>query len=101
MANAKGNQHGVEQHSGVWSSEACLSCTLENAVPDPSGSLDTCLYTPDGKWGISPGVHLWVVLFYRYGCSGHLFRYLRCVSLLNVFSVLEVVSLLNQIVITY
>ena len=59
MADAKGDQHGVEQHSGVWSSVVSAvvwslpQLYLESGVFHPSGSLDKCLGPPDGKWGIS------------------------------------------------
>ena len=90
VAGAEGDQHGIEQHSGVWSSSVSAvawnlpQLYLESGVLHPSGSFDKCLCTPagksgicpgacgwymavllgtpDGKCGISPGACLWVVL---------------------------------------
>ena len=89
MADAKGDQHGMEQHSGVWSSalSSGLGLTqlyLESGVLYPSGSFDKCLGIPDGKWEISPGPYPWVVPLCRHGYSDHVYRYLRCVSLPDV-----------------
>ena len=54
--------------SVAWSSTlcvefSCLNSSLKPAsvIPErcilhPAGSLDKCLGTPDGEWGISPGV---------------------------------------------
>ena len=66
VANAKEDQHDMEQQSGVWSS--ALSAVvwnlpqlyLESGVLHTSGSLDKCLGTPDGKmrnlpWSLSVG----------------------------------------------
>ena len=44
------------------------------------------LDTPAVKWGIFPGGYLWVVLLCRHGCSDHMCRYLRCVSLPDVLT---------------
>ena len=40
--------------SQQWSG-ACFSYTLESGELHPSGSLDKCFGTPDGKWGLSLG----------------------------------------------
>ena len=45
-----------------WSGPA-LVIYLESGGLHASGSLDNCLGTPDGKWGLSPGSYLWVVPF--------------------------------------
>ena len=42
------------------------------------------LGTLDGNWGTFPGACLWVVPFCRPGCSDHVCRYVRCVSLPDV-----------------
>ena len=90
VANAKGDQHGVGQHSGVWSSAVSAVVWslpllyLENGVLHPSGFFDMCLGAPDDKWGISPGAYLWVVPLCRSGCSHLMCSYLRFVSLPNV-----------------
>ena len=89
-ADAKGDQCGMEQHSGVGSSAVSTvmwslpQLYLESCILDLSGSFDNCLGIPDGKWGISPGAYLLVVLLCRQGCSGHMCRYLRCVFLPDV-----------------
>ena len=61
-ADAKGDQHGVEHHSGVWSLavpavvwRACLSYTLKVLYSTLLGLFDKCLGTPEAKWGFSPG----------------------------------------------
>ena len=69
--------------SVVWSLPQLY---LESGVLHPSRSLEKCLGTPYGKWEISPGAYLWVVLLCRHGCSGHVCRYLRCVSLPDVYN---------------
>ena len=92
--------------SQQWSGE-CLSYTLKVVHPTflgllisvlapliPSGeSLQEPLYrwymavllgTPDAKWGISPGAHLWGVPLCRHGRSDHGGRHLTCVSLPGV-----------------
>ena len=74
----------------------CLSYTLKSGGLHHSESLDKYIGFPDGKEGISPEAYLWVVQRCRYGCSDHTGRYLGCVSLPNVSSVTQVVSLLNQ-----
>ena len=57
MANGKREQHGVEQHLGVWSSAVSAAVWdlpqsyLESGVLHPSGSLVKCLGITDGKWG--------------------------------------------------
>ena len=90
--DAKGDQSGVEQHSGAWNSAVSAvgwnlpQLYLESGVLHPSGSLDRCLGTPETKWGISPGAYLWVVLLCRHSCSDHVCRYLTCVSLPHVFA---------------
>ena len=92
-ADAKGDQGGVEQHPGVWSSAASAvgwsvpQLYLESGVLHPSGSLDKYLSTCDGKWGITPGAYLWADSLCRYGSSGHLCIYLRWVSLPNMSAV--------------
>ena len=54
-ADAKGDQHGVEQHSGVWSSAVSAvvwslpEVYLERGVLHLSGFFDKCLGTFDGK----------------------------------------------------
>ena len=68
------------QLSQQWSG-ACLSHTFESDVIYPSGSLGKCLGTSDAKCGISPGTYLWVVPLCRHGCSGHVCKYLGCISL--------------------
>ena len=51
-AGAKGDQHGMGQHFGEWSSAVSAVVWrllyLERGVLHPSGSLDKCLSTPDG-----------------------------------------------------
>ena len=113
VADAKGDQRGMGQHSGVWSSAVSAvvwnlpQLYLENGVHPPLlGLFDKCLGTPDAKWGmypgaygwytiallntpvgkcgISPGAYLWVVPLCRPVCSGLMCRYLRCVSLPDV-----------------
>ena len=90
MADAKGDQCGVEQHSGMWSSAVSAvvwslpQLYLESGILHPSGSFDKCLGTPDAKCGISPGAYLWAVPLCSHGCSDHMCRYLRCVSLPDV-----------------
>ncbi|KAF6125218.1 hypothetical protein HJG60_009739 [Phyllostomus discolor] len=64
-----------------------LRHTIESAVLHPPESLDKCLGSPDGKWRLSPGAHLWVVPLCRHGCPDHVCRYLRCVSLPDVSGV--------------
>ena len=60
VADAKGDQRGVEQHYGTWSSAVSAvvwglpQLYLESCVLHPSGSLDKYLGTPDGKQGTSP-----------------------------------------------
>ena len=44
------------------------------------------LHIPNGKWGVSPGSYRWAVVLCRPGCSGHVCRYLKCVSLPDVFT---------------
>ena len=78
--------------TAVWSSAvsavvwSLLQLYLESGVLHLSGSLDKYLGIPEGKWGISQGACLWVVLLCRRDCSGHVCRYLRCASLVNVSS---------------
>ena len=92
MAHAAGDQCGMEQHTGVWSSAVAAvvwglpQLYLESGGLHPSGSLDKCLGTPDGKWGLFPGAYQWIVLLCRHGSSGHVCRYPRCVSLPHVSS---------------
>ena len=51
----------MEQHSGVWSlAVSAVAWSLPQLYPESgvlhrSGTLDKCLGTPDGKWGLSPG----------------------------------------------
>ena len=66
------------------SSEVYFSYTIEGGALHPSGSLDKCLGTPDGEWGISPGAYHWVALLCRHVCSGHVCRCLRWASLIDV-----------------
>ena len=73
----------VELLSQEWA-ETCLAYTLERGVLHPFGSLDKCLGT---EWGISSGACLGVVPLCRHGCSGHVCRYLSCVSLTDVSNV--------------
>ena len=88
--DAKGDQRGVGQHSGVWSSAVSAvvwslpQLYLGSGILHFSGSLDKCLGTPDGKWGLSPGTCLRVVPLCRHGCSDYVCRYLRCFSLPDV-----------------
>ena len=81
--------------AALWSVElSCLSYTLkvwslpqlylESGVLHPSGSFDKGLGALDGKWGICLGACLWVVPLCRHGCSDHMCRYLRRVSLTDV-----------------
>ena len=92
-ANAKGYQCGIHQHSGVWSPGVSTvvwnlpKLYLESGVLHPSRSLNKGLGTPNGKWGLSPEAYLWVVLLCRHGCSGHVCRCLKCVSLPDVSAV--------------
>ena len=86
--NVKGDQQGMEQPSGVWSSAiwtvvwSLPQLYLESGAINPSGSFDKCLGTPDGEWGISPGAYLWMASLWRHGfltmCAS------RCVSLPGV-----------------
>ena len=69
-----------------WSG-ACLSYTLKVLYSTLLGLFGKCLGTPEAKWGIFPGACLWVVPLCRHGCSDHMCRYLRCVSLPDVSSV--------------
>ena len=93
VADAKGDQCGMEQNHGVWSSAVwAMAWSLPQLYLESSGlhlygSLDKCLGTPDGKWGISPSIYLWVVSLCRHHCSDYMCRYLRCVSLPAVSSV--------------
>ena len=66
--------------SQQWSG-ACLSYTLKVVDSIPLTHLIMCLGTPDDKWGIFPGTCLCVVPLCTHGCSHHVCRYLRCVSL--------------------
>ena len=89
-ADAKGDQHVMEQRSGVWSSVVSAvvwslpQLYLGSGGLHPSGSLDKCHGPPAGKWGICPGAYLLVVPLCRRVCSDHMCRYLRCVSLPDV-----------------
>ena len=102
VANAKGDQHGMEQHSGVRSSAVSAvvwslpQLYLETGGLPPSGSFDKCLDIPDTNCGICPGPYLWVVPLCRHGRSNHMCRYLSCVSSPDVSALTEVVFLLNQ-----
>ena len=64
VADDKGDQRGVEQLLGVWSSAISAMAwslprlDLERGVLHPSGSLGKSLGTPDGKQGISPETYL-------------------------------------------
>ena len=86
-ADAKGDRHGAEQPSGVWGSAVSAvawslpQLRLERGGLHPSGPFDKCLGLPNGKWGISPGAHLWVVPLRCHSCSDPMCKYLRCVSL--------------------
>ena len=81
VADAKGDQRGMGQHSGVWSSAvSAVVWSLphlyhESGAFHPSGSFNKCLGTPDGKCGISPGAYLWVVLLWQGATSGKELRY--------------------------
>ena len=87
-ADAQGDQHGLEQHAGVWSSLGCLSSALEPASVTPGTwctqrfwvswisvlapltpsvefaqqAMGVChgvlLGTPAGRCGLSPGASL-------------------------------------------
>ena len=111
-ADAKGDQCGMEQRCGVWSSAVPAvvwnlpQVYLESGVLPLSGSSDKCLGTPDAKcgicpgayglymavlldipedkWGICPGTYLWVVSLCRYSCFDHTCRYFKWVSLPDV-----------------
>ena len=54
-ANAKGDQYGMKQHSGVWGLAVSAVVWhlpllyLESGGLQPSGSLDNCFGTLDGK----------------------------------------------------
>ena len=58
MADAKRDQCGVEQHSGMWSSAVSAvvwrlpQLHLESGGLHPSGSFGKCLGTSDAKWEI-------------------------------------------------
>ena len=75
VADAKGDQRGAAtlgfgaQLSQQWSG-ACLSCTFKVVSSTLLHLFDKCVGTPDAKWGICPGVFLWVVPLCRHGCSG-------------------------------
>ena len=69
--------------SQQWSG-ACLSYTLKVLYSTLLGLFGKCLGILDAKWGISPGAYLWVVPLCSHGCSDHMCRYLRCVSLPDV-----------------
>ena len=93
VADAKGSQRDMEQHSGArkslsqqWSG-ICLGYTLESGVLHPSGSLDKCLGTPDDKWALSQKAYLWVLLLCRHGCSCHMYRQLKHAFLPDVSGV--------------
>ena len=64
MASAEGDQHGMEQHSGVWTwlsqqwSGACLSYTFKVVNATPLGLFHKCLGTLAAKWGICSGAYL-------------------------------------------
>ena len=62
----------------------CLSYTLTVVDSSLLGLFDKCFGSRDAKQGICPGAYLWVVLLCRLGCSGHICRYLRHVSLPDV-----------------
>ena len=113
--DAKGDEHGVEQHSGVWSwavsavVRSLPQLHLDSGAFHPSGSFDKCLGSPDGKCGISQEpVYGWsrsadtavlVTCASILGvtpCQIHMCRYLRCNSLPNVLTVTQVIFLLNQ-----
>ena len=91
VTDAKGDQHGVGQHLDVcvaqlsqqWSG-ACLSYTLKVVHSTLLGLLISVL-APLMASGEFPQelVCGWSC---RHGCSGHAFRYLRCVSLPDVSS---------------
>ena len=74
-ADAKGDQRGVGQPAGVWSSAVSAvvwslpQLHLGSGVLHPSGSPDRCLGSPAGKWGLCSGAHLWVGPLCRRGCS--------------------------------
>ena len=60
MADARGDQCGLEQHSGVQSSAVSAvawslpQLYLESDILHPSRSLDKYLGTHDSKWGLFP-----------------------------------------------
>ena len=81
--------------AALWCVElGCLSSGLEPAslylesgvYSTLLGLFDKCLGTPGAKWGICPGAHQWVVPLCRHGCSDHVGRYCRYVSLPYVFT---------------
>ena len=65
-ADDKGDQCGMEQHPGVWSSAVSAVAwnwpcyTLKVVYPTLLGLFNKCIGTPDGKCGIHPGAYLWV-----------------------------------------
>ena len=67
-AGDKGDQRGVEQHSGVQSLAVSAvvwnlpHLYLESVYSTLLGLFNKCLDTPDSKCGISPGAYLWMVL---------------------------------------
>ena len=83
LGNAKGDQRGMQQHSGVWSTAVSAVARslpqlyLESGVP--SGSLGKCLGTPDAKWGFPQGP------FYGWSCSAHMAVLITCADILGVF----------------
>ena len=91
--DAKGDQHGMEQHSDVGHSAVSTvvwslpQLYFESVFSTLLGVFDKCLGTPDGQCGISPGAYLWVALLWGHGYSDHMYRYLRCVSLPDVSAV--------------
>ena len=95
------------QLSQQWSGN-CLSYTLKVVYSTLLGLFDKCLDTLNAKWGICPGAYewyvavllgtlaskcaispgacLWVVPLCRHNCSDHMCRYIKCVSLPDVFT---------------
>ena len=71
------------QLSQQWSG-ACLNYILKVVYSTLLGLLISVLAPLMISGEFPPGVYLWVVLVCRHGCSGHMCRYLRCVSLPNV-----------------
>ena len=84
VADAKGDQRGMGQHSGVWSSAvSAVVWSLPQLYPEsgglhPPGSLDKCLGTSDAKGGTHAGAYLW------WSCSADTAVLIPCADILGV-----------------